>query len=60
MMQDGENMAADIEDPAWASLSYAEKNRDLFERRKRLLGMFPERGAVSRAQYKNRACTNEP
>ena len=44
-------MTADIKDPAWASLSYAEKNRDLFERRKRLLGMFLERGAISKEQY---------
>ena len=51
MMQDGENMAADIEDPAWASLSYAEKNRELFERQKHLLGMFQERGAISKKQY---------
>ena len=51
MMQDGENMAADIKDPAWASLSYAEKNKELFERQKRLLGMFLERGAISKEQY---------
>ena len=51
MTQDGEDMTADIKDPAWASLSYAEKNRDLFERRKRLLGMFLERGAISKKQY---------
>ena len=44
-------MTTDIKDPAWASLSYAEKNRELFERRKRLLGMFLERGAISKEQY---------
>ena len=46
MIQDGEDMAADIKDPAWASLSYAEKNRELFERQKRLLGMFLERNPL--------------
>ena len=51
MIQDGEDMAADIKDPAWASLSYAEKNRELFERQKRLLGMFLERRAISKEQY---------
>ena len=51
MTQDGEDMTADIKDPAWASLSYAEKNRELFERQKRLLGMFLERGAISKKQY---------
>ena len=51
MTQDGEDMTADIKDPAWASLSYAEKNRELFERRKRLLGMFLERRAISKEQY---------
>ena len=51
MMQDGENMAADIKDPAWASLSYAEKNKELFERQKHILDLFLERGAISKAEY---------
>ena len=51
MTQGGEDVTADIKDPAWASLSYAEKNRELFERRNRLLGMFLERGAISKEQY---------
>ena len=51
MTQDGADMTADIKDPAWASLSYAEKNRELFERQKRLLGMFFERRAISKEQY---------
>lgn len=38
-------------DPVWASLSYAEKNRVLFERQKKMLEEFLERGAISRAQY---------
>ena len=29
-------MATEIKDPTWASLSYAEKNKELFERQKRL------------------------
>ena len=44
-------MTTDIKDPAWAPLSYAEKNKELFERQKRLLGMFLERGAISKEQY---------
>ena len=44
-------MAEDIKDPAWSSLSYAEKNRELYRRQKHLLEMFLERGAISRAQY---------
>ena len=44
-------MTTDIKDPVWASLSYAEKNKELFERQKRLLGMFLERRAISKEQY---------
>ena len=44
-------MATEIKDPTWASLSYAEKNKELFERQKRLLGLFLERGAISKEQY---------
>ena len=44
-------MAKDIQDPAWASLSYAEKNKELYRRQKHLLQMFLERGAISKAQY---------
>lgn len=47
----GSIVATDINDPAWTALSYAEKNRELFERQKRLLVMFLERGAISKAQY---------
>ena len=35
----------------WASMSYAEKNRELFFKQKRLLDMFQERGAISKAQH---------
>ena len=45
-------MTTDIKDPAWASLSYAEKNKELFKRQKHLLEMFLERGAISKEQYK--------
>ena len=44
-------MDVKIENSAWDHLSYAEKNRELFERQKRLLGMFLERGAISKEQY---------
>ena len=44
-------MTTDIKDPAWASLSYAEKNKELFKRQKHLLEMFLERGAISKEQY---------
>ena len=38
-------------DIAWDSLSYAEKNCLLYERQKRMLEEFLERGAISKAQY---------
>ena len=44
-------MTTDIKDPAWASLSYAEKNKELFKRQKHLLEIFLERGAISKEQY---------
>ena len=44
-------MTTDISDPAWDSLSYAEKNRVLFERQKKMLEEFLERGAISQQQY---------
>ena len=34
----------------WSSLSYEEKNRQLFLRQKKTLDMFLERGAISQAQ----------
>ena len=44
-------MTTDISDPAWDSLSYAEKNRLLYERQKRMLEEFLERNAISKTQY---------
>ena len=44
-------MTTDIKDPAWDSLSYAEKNRVLYERQKETLEAFLERGAISKQQY---------
>lgn len=35
----------------WNSLSYAEKNRMLYEWQKELLKEFLKRGAISKAQY---------
>ena len=36
---------------AWDSLSYAEKNRLLFELQKHLLAEFLEKNAISKEQY---------
>lgn len=36
----------------WDSLSYAEKNKLLYERQKKMLEEFLERGAISKVQYK--------
>ena len=44
-------MTTDISDPVWDSLSYAEKNRLLYERQKRMLEEFLERNAISKTQY---------
>jgi polyhydroxyalkanoate synthesis regulator phasin len=41
----------DIKDPAWESLSYAEKNRVLYERQKKMLEEFLEKGAISKEQH---------
>ena len=35
----------------WSSLNYEEKNRLLFQRQKKTLDMFLERGAISQAQH---------
>ena len=40
-----------IENVDWLSLSYEEKNRLLFQRQKKTLNMFLERGAISQAQH---------
>ena len=39
------------EDPAWARLSYAEKNRALYQKQKALLDLFLEKHAISLAQH---------
>ena len=44
-------MTTEISDTAWDSLSYAEKNRVLFERQKHMLEELLERNAISKAQY---------
>jgi len=44
-------MTKEITDPAWETLSYAEKNHLLFVRQKHMLEEFLERGAISKAQY---------
>lgn len=45
------NMDKNIENIEWSSLSYEEKNRQLFLRQKKTLDMFLERGAISQAQH---------
>ena len=40
-----------MENADWSSLSYEEKNRQLFLRQKKTLDMFLERGAISQAQH---------
>ena len=44
-------MNANIENTDWSSISYEEKNRQLFFRQKKLLDMFLERGAISQAHH---------
>ena len=39
------------ENTDWSSLSYEEKNKQLFLQQKKLLDMFLERGAISQAQH---------
>ena len=36
---------------AWEKLSYNEKNKSLFYKQKRILDLFQERGAISKAQH---------
>ena len=38
-------------DTVWDSLTYEEKNNLLFERQKKMLEEFLERGAISQQQY---------
>lgn len=52
MTQESENAVdTDFEKREWETLTYEEKNRLLFLRQKRLLDMFLERKAISKAQY---------
>ncbi len=39
------------ENTAWDSLTYAEKNRTLFLRQKKMLDLFLECGAISKEQH---------
>lgn len=43
--------AKSIENIDWSSLNYEEKNRLLFQRQKKTLDMFLERGAISQVQH---------
>lgn len=52
MTQGCENAVdTDFEKREWETLTYEEKNRLLFLRQRRLLDMFLERNAISKAQY---------
>ena len=54
MTQGCENAVdTDFEKREWETLTYEEKNRLLFLRQKRLLDMFLERNAISKAQYES-------
>ena len=44
-------MDVNIENSAWDHLTYAEKNKQLFLKQEQTLDMFPERGAISKAQH---------
>ena len=39
------------EEKEWNTLSYDEKNEQLFQHEKRILEMFLEKGAISRQQF---------
>ncbi len=39
------------DDKDWDSMTYVEKNRELYYRQKQLLADFLERGAISQAQH---------
>ena len=40
-----------IDNKAWADMSHAEKNHQIFLQQKETLDTFLERGAISKAQY---------
>ena len=44
-------MAIDNDAAVWNSLTYEEKNRQLYFRQKKMLKEFLKRGAISKAQY---------
>lgn len=44
-------MTTDIRVQEWDKLTHEEKNRELYERQKHMLGEFLEKGAISKEQY---------
>ena len=50
-MERGGRVTTNISEPVWDSLSYAEKNRLLYERQKQMLEEFLERNAISKEQF---------
>ena len=51
MLMNETNMDVNIENTDWSSLSYEEKNKQLFLRQKKMLDMFLERGAITQTQH---------
>ena len=50
-MDRSEKKDTGVENADWVSLTYAEKNRTLFLRQKKMLNLFLERGAITKEQY---------
>ena len=50
-MDRSEKKNAGVGNTDWDSLTYAEKNRTLFLRQKKMLDLFLERGAISKEQH---------
>ena len=50
-MDDSSKKNRCVENAAWDSLTYTEKNRILFLRQKEMLDLFLERGAISKEQH---------
>ena len=49
-------MGQEIDNETWASLSYEEKNHQLFLKQKAMLDGFLEHGAISQAQHDRSLC----
>ena len=45
------NFINNNQENSWGSMSYADKNRELYLKQKQTLDLFLERGAISQAQH---------